>query len=455
MARVVIIGGGMSGLSLAYYLKEFRPDYEVVVLEKETTPGGKAHTKRLHGFTIECGVNGVLDNKPSTLGLARGLGVEILPSNENSKRRFVVKDGALVELPDTPKKFLKSPLLSISGKLRVAYEPFVPKYSGKGDESLASFAKRRLGPEAYKYLIDPMATGIYAGDPERLSLKSCFPRVHELEETYGSLIRAMIQLARQAKRERSGKKVGAGPGGNLVSFKNGMGELVGALEERLKAQGMLRCGIEVLGVECLDRYKFKVICQNGQDIECSHVVLACPAKDASRILRHALSDIAQMCNSFDYPPIGVVAFGIRPKDVSLDLRGFGFLAPGCEHRSILGTLWDSSIFENRAPEGWALLRTLLGGARRRDIKYKSDKELVDITYRELKDLVGLNRAPEFVMVHRWPRAIPQYTLGHEERVEAIQKGLRQYPGLMIRCNWIGGVSLNDCIQNSKELAHAL
>ena len=455
MGKVVIVGGGMSGLSLAYYLREFRSDYEVIVLEKESTPGGKALTKKRNGFTVECGVNGVLDNKPSTVGLARALGLDLLPSNENSKRRFVIKDGGLVELPDAPKKFLKSPLLSLSGKLRVVCEPFVPRYSGKGDESLASFARRRLGEEAYKYLIDPMATGIYAGDPERLSLKSCFPRIHELEQDYGSLLKAMIHLARQARREKSNKKVGAGPGGNLVSFRNGMCDLVEALQERLDSQGLLRCGVEVSRIDCLASYKFKVFLKNDEEIECSHVVIACPAKDASKILRQTMPDVAHMCNSFDYPPITVVAFGIRPHDVDVDLNGFGFLAPGCEKRAILGTLWDSSIFENRAPEGWALLRTLLGGARRRDLIYRSDKELVDITYRELKELVGMKKAPEFVLVHRWQRAIPQYTLGHEERVDAIQKEMRKYPGLYIRCNWIGGVSLNDCIENSKVLAQNL
>lgn len=200
MARTIIIGGGLSGLSLAWHLKRLRPKWETLVLEAEGRPGGKAWTVAEEGFLCEKGVNGVLDNKPSTLQLARDLGLSPLRSHDASRKRFVIKDGRLCKLPENPKEFFLSPLLSVKGKLRLLCEPFIKKGDTSLDETLESFAKRRLGEEAFKRLIDPMATGIYAGDPSKLSLKSCFPRIDELETRYGSLIKAMIQLKKAAKK---------------------------------------------------------------------------------------------------------------------------------------------------------------------------------------------------------------------------------------------------------------
>ena len=452
MAKVAVIGGGLSGLAFAYYLKRHRADYEIRIFEREDIPGGKALTVEENGFLVEFGVNGVLDNKPSTVGLASELGVPILSSNENSKKRFAVRDGSLVELPDAPKKFLTSTLLSPYGKLRVMMEPFIPEGSGKDDESLASFARRRLGQEALDYLIDPMATGIFAGDPNRLSLKGCFPRIYELEQGYGSLVKAMIALAKKARKKGTGKKVTAGPGGTLVSFRGGMKDLVFALKKALSRE--LICGKAVTEIVKRGPYDFNLTFHDGTEEECTHVILACPARDAAVILKAAIPELATRCSSIDYPPIAVVAFGVRPDDVTQDLGGFGFLIPGCEGRSILGTLWDSSIFENRAPEGWALLRTLMGGARRRDIKFLPDSRVTDMAYKELKELMGLKRPPDFVKVHRWPHAIPQYNVGHLRLIEEIQRILKAQPGIFIRTNWVGGVSLNDCIQNSHDLARS-
>jgi len=454
MAKVVIVGGGLSGLSFAYYLRAARPGWEVLVLEKDERLGGKARTLKEDGFIVELGVNGVLDNKPSTIGLAKDLGLKILMSNQDAKRRFVVKDGHLEKLPESPKEFLFSGLLSIGGRIRVAMEPFIPKGETSKDESLAAFAQRRLGKEAYLRLIDPMATGIYAGDPERLSLKSCFPRIHELESRYGSLIRAMITLSREAKKKKTGKKVGAGPGGNLVSFKDGMGEFVERLSQSLGGD-IVRNGVGAREVIKNGRFNWEVVTTEGEAIQCTHVVLACPARDVSKITKGSIGDLSRLADAIDYPPVAVVAFGVKLSHVERSLRGFGFLTPGCEGRSILGTLWDSSVFINRAPEGWALLRSLVGGARRRDLPGRPDRELIDLTYKELKGLIGLKKAPDFVRVHRWPRAIPQYNVGHEDQKNAILAILKKHPGLFIRCNWIGGVSLNDCVQNSKQLASTI
>ena len=451
MAEVIVIGGGMSGLSLAWFLKESRPGWDVLVLEGEARAGGKAWTIEEEGFICEKGVNGVLDNRPSTLALASRLGLTPLKSNEASARRFVVRNGQLVQISLSPFRFLTSGLLSLPGRLRVVAEVLIARGDLTKDESLADFARRRLGREAFEYLIGPMATGIYAGDPERLSLRSCFPRIYELERDYGSLIRAMIRLQIEAKK-RGARGPGAGPGGTLYSFPSGMSELVDALVQALGPR--IRLNSRVTSVS-RNGAGWHVYLSDGQELEASHLVLACPAWAVSEVLKEAASDIARLARCIDYPPISLVCTGIREGSAENVLDGFGFLVPGPERRSILGSLWDSSIFPGRAPKGYHLVRTLVGGARAPDLARLPDGPLVDLVTKELSGLLGLKARPEFVRVFRWEKAIPQYNLGHQALVSEIESRLRDYPGLYVRCNWLGGVSLNDCIANSERLARQL
>src|SRR4030042_2508763 len=224
--RLVIIGGGISGLSLAYFLLQQKPSLEITILESEKRAGGKIWTDKVDGFLCESGVNGFLDNRPRTLELVSRLSLRPLRSNENARKRFILSGGKLHRLPESPVSFLSSNLLTLPGRLRVIWEIFTSKGSGR-DETLAEFARRRLGREAFEKLIDPMASGIYAGDPEKMSLKSCFPVIYNLEQEYGSLIRAMIRLRKKAKK--TGKKGGAGPGGVLTSFYDGMETMINAL----------------------------------------------------------------------------------------------------------------------------------------------------------------------------------------------------------------------------------
>ncbi len=449
MAHTVIVGAGMSGMSLAWYLKNLRPDWEITVLEAEDRAGGKAWTEKRHGYLVERGVNGVLDNKPATLELAAELGLLPMRSREASRRRFIVREGRLVDLPDSPGAFLSSQVLSPSGKLRVMKEPFVPRGDMSVDESLAAFATRRLGREAYRYLIDPMASGIFAGNPERLSLRSCFPRIHELERDYGSLVRAMISLrARAARKRKPGPS--AGPGGGLTSFKGGMSELVDRLRGALGES--IRTGVRVQSAVPLENGGWQVCLKDGVVMDATHIVISCPSHEALGIMKDAVPDFAQVCRHIEYPPIAIVAFGISKGAISNDLNGFGFLSPFVEKRKILGALWDSSVFENRAPVSRHLVRCLIGGMRNRHCLMKSDGCLRDVAFRELKELCGLWKMPEFSAVFRWPRAIPQYHVGHGRLLRELKGVLGACPGLFVRCNWVGGVSLNDCIMNSKRLA---
>ncbi len=449
MAHCIIVGAGLSGLSLAWYLKKFsKNSIEVTILEGENRAGGKAWTDKKGGFLIEKGVNGVLDNKPSTIELAKELGLSLLKSNDASRVRFVVRDGRLIKLPDSPASFLKSDVLSFSGKLRLFCEPFIKRHPEVLDESLASFAKRRLGEEAYNYLIDPMASGIYAGNPERLSLKACFPRIYELEQKYGSLIKAMISLQREARRKGEKKKASAGPGGVLTSFNSGMEELVEALCDKLKENLYLNQEVQAIYYES---GLWKVETGGSKPYEGTHVVLALPAYKAKKIMKDFSKRLAKLFSFFEYPPIAVCAFSFK-KDQVRDLNGFGFLCPNLEKRAILGCLWDSSVFRYRAPEGYHLLRCLMGGMRNRHVLEKTDSQLLELSLSELKSLIGIKAEPELAKCYRWKRAIPQYHIGYDNLLFQIKEELLKHKGLYIRCNWIGGVSLNDCVLNSKRLA---
>ncbi len=451
MAKIIIVGGGMSGMSAAWYIKKLRPDYEVTVLEASDRAGGKAYTHSEQGFLCERGVNGVLDNKPSTLGLASELGIEPLRSRDAARRRFIVKEGKLAPLPESPQSFLTSPLLSIPARLRVILEAVMPEGDPNIDESLADFARRRLGKEAFSYLIDPMSSGIYAGDPERLSLRSCFPRIYELEHTYGSLIRAMLKLKRKAAAE--GKKgPGAGPGGVLTSFRNGMSEMADCLAQKLGDS--LRLGSRVKAI-CRTDQGWMAELESGDAVEGTHMVLSCPAHTAAKITHESAPGVAECASAIPYPPLAVVCLGFRNGNTEQDLDGFGFLAPSCENRKILGALWDSSIFENRAPEGFHLVRSLVGGARQAELATLPDEKLTDIVIKECRELMGMKKLPEFISVFRWKRAIPQYNVGHERIMNRLKKELAALPGLMVRCNYVGGVSLNDCVANSKSLAEEI
>jgi len=449
MAKIIVAGGGLSGLSFAWYLKKFKPEWEITILEKESRVGGKAWTTEEEGFIWERGVNGVLTNKPATLNLAGDLGIEIYKSNDNARKRFVVKDGRLVKLPEKPQEFLMSNLLSFSGKISVFFEALRAQKKDDNDESLKDFAIRRLGKEAFENLIDPMATGIYAGDPEKLSLKSCFPRINELETQYGSLIKAMLLLQQKAKKE--GKKgPGAGPGGHLISFYKGMEELVSYLSDSLKEN--IITNSEISKINKKDNL-WEISLKNNQSFEATHVIISSPLPQCVEMLSHIIPKIKEISDNIPYPPVSVVALGIKKEQLKDKINGFGFLSPNKEKRRILGTLWDSSIFPNRAPEGYVLMRSLVGGMRNSELALLDSDKLAQIVINEINDIMDLKISPDFIRKYLWKQAIPQYNIGYSELMKKLDEIKRKNRGLFFRCNWVGGVSLNDCVKNSLELAN--
>jgi len=444
--RVVIIGGGISGLSLAYFLLEQEPSLDIVILESEKKAGGKIWTDKVHGFLCESGVNGFLDNRPRTLELIEKLALTSLKSNDTARKRYIFSDRKLHLLPESPVSFFSSDLLSLYGRLRILYEILVPMKK-ENDETLADFARRRLGKEAYEKLIDPMASGIFAGDPEVMSLKSCFPKIYELEKKYGSLIKAMIKLQKEAKK--SGRKVGPGPGGVLTSFFVGMEAIINALKshlgERLKTDSRV-VSIDKKG----DNYV--IYLSDNSNIEAEAVAIATPAYATSGLVRGIDKNLALTLDEIFYPSISVVCFGYKRERIRHPLNGFGFLVPNREGRKILGTLWDSSIFPNRAPEGYVLLRSMVGGVRNSELAIQGEDRLINIVIDELKDIMGINVQPDFVRVYKHKKGIPQYSLGHEKRLEVISGIVSRFRRFYITGNAYRGISVNDCIENSYKIA---
>ena len=447
--RLIIIGGGISGLSLAYFLLERKPSLDIFILESEKKAGGKIWTDKVDGFLCEGGVNGFLDNRPQTLELVSKLSLSPLRSNEKARKRFIFSAGKLHRLPESPHSFFASNLLSLPGRLRIIWEFFAPKGSG-GDETLAAFAKRRLGKEAYEKLIDPMASGIYAGDPEKMSLKSCFPKVYNLEQTYGSLIRGMIKLQKEAKK--TGKKVGAGPGGVLTSFFDGMEMMIGPLTQFLGTR--LKTGTQAVSVDKKGE-KYIVYLSDGSNIETEAIVFATPAFETSKMVKDIDKTLASTLNEIYYPSISVVCLGYKRERIKHPLDGFGFLIPSREGRRILGTLWDSSIFPNRAPEGYVLLRSMLGGVRRSELALEDEDKLKNLVMDELRDIMKIDVQPDFARVYKHEKGIPQYSLGHEKRLENINEISSRFKRFYITGNAYRGIGVNDCIENSYKLAERI
>jgi len=449
MKKVVIVGGGISGLAVAYLLLEKNKDLDITVLESDNRAGGKIWTDKTDGFLCEKGANGFLDNKPRTLELCKGLGIEPVRSNENSKKRYIYLNGKLNALPESAPSFIKSDLLSWGGKLRILLEYNAPR--GPEDETVADFIIRRLGKEALERLIDPMCSGIYAGDPYKMSIKSCFARIKDLEQEYGGLIKALLAIKKQKKLQQKASgdtKVSVAPGGTLTSFYNGAQTITDALAEKLKDR--LHLGVQVHGIS---REKGAYQIYTSKDtVEADIVVLASPAYATSEILKDLDSEISKILSDIPYPHVSVVCFGYKKEKVGNPLNGFGFLVPHIEGRKILGCLWDTSIFPNRASEGYALLRTMVGGAKSPEMAMLEDEKIISMVFDELKPILSFKSEPDLIRIYRWEKAIPQYLLGHSKRLGSIEERLRSHPGLYLTGNAYKGIGINDCVESGYRLA---
>ncbi len=460
--RVVIIGGGISGLATAFLLQQQAQEQgrsiALQVLETEPRVGGKIRSLLSEkGYLCEWGPNGFLDGKPATLDLCRRLQIaeQLMRSDDNARRRFIYAENRLHQVPENAGAFLRTGLLTPAAKMRMAAEVFIPPRRSEEDESLADFCRRRLGRQALDRLVAPMVSGIFAGDPESMSLASCFPRIRQLETDYGGLFRAMFRLARRRRAEkRAGKAVASasGPAGVLTSFADGLQRLPDRLQQVLGEQ--VEVCAPVLALEPAAS-GFALHLGDGRRLQADAVVSALPAYDFADLVQVFDQPMADLLREIPYASLQVVCLGFERRHIAHDLNGFGFLMAHPNPLPMLGTLWDSSIFSRRAPEGRVLLRSMLGGASRPQVADWDDDTLVQETRSALRQTMGIAAAPEFACVFRHRRAIPQYPTGHGRRLQELRHRTGLYPGLHFTGNAFFGIGLNDCVSAAQATADAL
>lgn len=460
--RVVVVGGGISGLATAYYLKRDAAargqNVRCTLYEAESRFGGRIVTHRNDGFVVEGAPDSFLTQKPWALELARDLGLEdrLIGISSTEPARILVRgqlrpipSGMSLLVPSRLGPFLRSSILSWPGKLRVLFEALVPPRRGAADESLASFVRRRLGREMLDVFGEPLLAGVHAADPERLSVQSTFPRFPEMERASGSLLRATWEARRaQARSGKAPEK----PRSPFVSFRDGMAELTDALAARL--QGDLVSGRRVVGVR-RDGAEgaYAVALDDGTTIPADAVVLAIPAYAAADLLATVNSELAGRLREIRYVSTATVSLGFRDADVAMPLRSSGFVIARSENRRITACTWSSSKFPHRAPAHHVLLRAFVGDAHDESALPLDDPTLTCLVRDELRLLMGITAEPVLVDIFRWPRAMPQYDVGHLERVAALEKALP--PGVFLVGNAYRGIGIPDCVLGARRTADAI
>lgn len=434
--KIAIAGAGISGLATAFHLRRLRPEWDLVIFDPSPVPGGTMQTQVRDGFRCELAGNGFLTNKPDSLQLVEASGARdlLLRSSDAARKRFIF-NGTLERLPESPGLFLTTPLIGFGAKLRVAGELFV-KPRLEGEESLREFGYRRLGQAFTDVFLDAMVAGIYGSTPDKVSVNAAFPLVVSLEREHGGLFKGML-----ARRKQS-----AGPGGVLMSFKGGVGSFIEHLRSTIAADWRLGEGITAI-----DRGngRFRLHTALGTHEFDQVVVCAQPAEAASMV--GLLDDeLARRLGAIEASPLAVVGLGFR--NLAHPLDGFGLLTTTAARQKVLGVLWDSSIFPDRAPHGTSLLRVMLGGQRNPELVFQDEAGLLATAREGLAATMGITADPCVTFVKRWDRGIPSYTVGHTGRVDAIMQRAAQHPGLHFNCNAYRGIAMNDCARMGRELA---
>lgn len=456
--HVVVVGGGIAGLSAAWYLQQEASrqaiEVTVTVLERSNQWGGKIQTEQVVGsgdvpFILEAGPDAFLTRKPWALELARELGLSerILKVNQQNSRTFVLHGGKPIPLPEglqllVPTRlmpFLRSPLFSWWGKIRVGLERFIPPHASGEDETLADFVCRRLGAEALDRLAEPLLSGVYNAEPEQQSIQATFPQFPALEKRYGSLLRGM----QESQRERVPDDTPP-----FISFENGTHELINALVNQLR--GDLRLNAVVHSITKDDATGYQLRMEDGSAVSADAVILATPAKVSAVLLREVAPQASDQLSAIRYASIGAAYVGFRRRDVPHPLNGFGVVIPSSEGRSIDGMTWITSKWNHRAPSDHVLLRVFFGGPHTRSMMDLEDAQVMKIVCDELRTVLGIQTQPLFQRIFRWQDGYPQYDLGHLERVAAIERALPD--GLLVTGSSYRGVGVPDCVKQGQAAA---
>ncbi len=458
--KIAVIGGGVSGLAAAHRVRELNPAAEVALLEAGPRLGGMLGTTWRDGFLIERSADMFTTREPWALDLCQRLGIadELIETNSNHRRAFVVHQGQLANIhagftlmsPAKAWPVIQSPLLSWSGKLRLAREYFVRRKQDNKDESLTSFVTRRFGQEAFDRLIQPIVGGIYTADPDKLSLAATLPQFLEMERQYGSVIRATQLAQRQAKQKEtsSGARYGM-----FLAPREGMQTLVDALAKSLPENAIhLNTPVERLTAQ-MDGTWIVQTTTTAQQYD--GVILAIKAPLAARLLMQTSPALAADLAHIPYAGAALVILGVRRDQVRHALDGFGFVVPAIEKRRILAGSFSSIKFAGRAPDGTVLIRVFVGGALQPELLEHSDDELRAIVQEELSELIGLGGEPLFCDVARWNGAMPQYHVGHLQIIDAIEQRAGMLPNFALAGNAYRGVGIPFCVRSGEQAAERI
>lgn len=469
MKRVVVIGGGIAGLAAAYSLREHRKpgdkDFEIVLIERKDRLGGNIRTEKDSGFLIEGGPDCFLSEKPWAMELCKRIGLEdeLLNTNEANRKTFVLSGGKLHELPEgvilmIPTRIMPlatSSLISIPGKIRMGLEVFIPRKKDKGDETLGSFVRRRLGQEVLDKIAEPLVAGVHAGDPETMSVRASFPKFVQLEEEHGSLIKGMLKRMELMKKTHMAP--GASPKKKVTMFltlKGGLSDFVNTLAGRLEgfADTHIKKGLSVKSVLSVDG-GYEVAFEGGEpSMRADAVVVAAPAYAASAVLSELDKALSEKLLTIPYVSTATVSIAFKKKDVAHPLNGFGFVVPRTEKRGIMAATWTSVKFSHRAPDDSVLIRCFVGGAKNMELVSLNDEEMIKMVRKELREIMGIEAEPVLARVFRWINSMPQYTVGHEERIASIEEMVSRHPGLYITGSAYHGIGISDSIRNGEVVA---
>lgn len=462
MKKIVIVGGGISGLSAAYFLEKYARknniSCQIQLLEAQDRLGGALKTEMTGGFVLEQGAESFLSEKPWALQLCRELGLEneVISTRPENRRSFVVKNAKLIPVPEgfyltAPSNltaFLASGLVSPLGKMRALADFVMPQRYSAQDESVGGFIKRRFGREIYERIGQAMIGGVYSGDPDKLSLLATFPRFRELEGQYRSVIRGL----RARKREESHEEA-SGPRYSLfLSLKNGMESLPHALRAHLK-QTQVRLSCAVRNLEYKNNWKIKL--QDGESLDADAVCLSLPAYQSAKLLAGTASELSALLSQIRYESAVTINLAFDEKEIPALPRGFGFVVPAAEKLKTIGCTFSGMKYAGRAPQGKILLRVFAGGWLDPGAADKSDTILIQNALMDLKTLLRIEAKPQLALVSRYSNSMPQYETGHFSRVEKIERQTKLIPGLYLAGNAYRGIGIPDCIRESEKTALAI
>ncbi|MFC5050257.1 protoporphyrinogen oxidase [Rubritalea spongiae] len=457
--NVAIIGAGITGLSAAYYLQQ--AGHSAVIFEKSNRVGGIIQTTEKDGYRLEHGPNTLMVNDKRVADLIKSVGLEpeLIVANQAANKRFVVHQRKLHTLPSSPTSFLTSSLFSLSGKMRALKEPFISKLASESSsESFADFIRRRFGPEMLEKAAGPFVSGIYAGDPNRLSTRFAFPNIYRCEQQSGSVFKGLVKAGKEAKKGETNRLAKR----EIISFKDGMEALPKAVADMLNDDTIIT-EADISSISFNKKSKrwnigWKAGKCHGQG-SFSDLIITVPAHKLEDLpfdthVSDVLDEVTKV-QHLDYPPVTAMVLGFKKEQVNHPLDGFGMLNALNEKSKMLGALFISTLFENRAPEGHVSINVMLGGARTPEHAKMADSAMKASVMDELRQLLGIEGNPTFSNIVRWEKAIPQLNLGYSNILAQLEQCERKYPGIHFAGNYRGGISVGDCIISGIKLSQTI